>query len=151
MRGGGAHGPTSAALFLLASLATAAVGFWLLWVTAIVLPARDPEHIPMWRIVAACFFAYGVLSWICLATAARNTILRWSVFAASLGAVTMGLVGAVGMMRRSDEGGHFEGYIVLMGIILCGHGVSGLLYTLLAGRAGRADAAPDPGVATLAP
>jgi len=46
----------------LASIATAAVGLWLVAVTARVLPARDPAHVPMWRAVAAGCFSYSALS-----------------------------------------------------------------------------------------
>ena len=123
-------------LLALASLATAAVGLWLLWVMVTVLPTRDPGHIPMWRTVAACFFAYSGLCWGCVATDAKAALLRGSVLIASVAAVGLGLYGITSMLRRADAGGHFEGYIVLMGLILAGHGVTGVIYTMLAGRAG---------------
>lgn len=127
------------ALLVLESLATAAVGGWLLWVTAMVLPGHDPAHIPMWRAVAACFFAYSGLCWACVATEAagrssRAAFLRWSVLIASVAAVTLGLYGIIDTLRRAAASGGFEGYLVLMGLILAGHGVTGVIYALLTGR-----------------
>ena len=37
------------------------------------------------------------------------------------------------MLRRANASGDFEGYILLMGLILCGHGLAGALYALRAG------------------
>ena len=120
-----------------ASAATALVALWLLWVIAVVLPARDPAHIPMWRVVAVCFLLYSGLSWAYLLRGPRNVILRWLVLGLSAVAFACGVYGIVQMMRRAAAGGHFEGYIILMGLILCGHGLSALVYTLLTARIAR--------------
>lgn len=132
-------------LLMFASIATIGVGLWLLWVIALVLPARDPAHIPMWRTVALCFFAYSGLSWAYLAVGPRHAALRWAVLLVSLGAIGLGLYGVVAMILQGLEGEHFEGYIVLMGLVLAGHGLSAFAYTLLTRRiekqvrAGRAE------------
>ena len=121
-------------LVLGASVATVGVGLWLLWVIAFILPVRDPAHIPMWRAVAFAFFSYSLLCGSYLVVGPRNPVLRWAVTAASLTAIAVGLGAVVDMIRMGMAGGHFEGYIVLMGLILAGHGLSAVVYTLLAQR-----------------
>ena len=124
-------------LLVLASLASAGVALWLFWVTATVLPTRDPGHIPMWRTVAAGFLVYAASSWACVVAGKKSALLRWAVAVASVAAIGLGLFGVADALRRARAGGDFEGYILLMGIILAGHGIIGLLYALLAGQARR--------------
>ena len=127
-------------LLIVASLMTVGVALWLFSVIALVLPARDPAHIPMWRAIALGFLAYSALCLAYLLAGPRNPVLRWSVLLASLAAAAAGCVFIVGMIRRANAGGHFEGYIILMGLILCAHGLIALIYTLLTGRiAGQLD------------
>lgn len=131
--------PARAFRFLLgfASLATVGVALWLFWVIAFVLPTRDPLHIPMWRIAAVCFLAYGALSWVYLLRGPRSAVLRWLVLTLSVAAIGLGLYGIVTMIRSAGAGGHFEGYIVLMGLILGGHGWCAVVYTIRTQRIGR--------------
>jgi hypothetical protein len=119
------------------SLATAGVALWLFWVIAVVLPARDPLHIPMWRIAAVGFLAHSALSWAYLLRGPRNPLLRWLLLALSVAAIGLGLYGVVTMIRTAGAGGHFEGYIVLMGLILGGHGWCAVAYTILTQRVAR--------------
>jgi hypothetical protein len=121
-------------LLVLASIATAGVALWLFWVTAMILPARNPDHIAMWRVVAVCFLVYAALCGASVAKGARHALLRWSVGFVSVAAIALGIYGIADMIRRAGGGGDFEGYIALMGIILAGHGLTGLTYALLAGR-----------------
>lgn len=120
-----------------ASMATVCVGLWLLFVIAVVLPSRDPTHIPLWRSVAAGFFAYSALTWVYLIKGPRVAWLRWIVTIASLAAIVLGVYGIVNMIMVARSGGHFEGYIILMGLILGGHGLCGILYTVLTRRIAR--------------
>jgi len=53
------------------------------------------------------------------------------VLTVSLAAIGLGLYGIVAMILQGMGGGHFEGYVVLMGLILAGHGASAVAYTLL--------------------
>ena len=99
-------------------MATAGVALWLFFVTAFVLPAQDADHIPMWRAIAVSLCAFCVLSWGCLATGGRRPLLQRTLLVISGAAVALGLFG----------------YILLMGVILAGHGMAGVLYTLRAGR-----------------
>lgn len=121
-------------LLIFASVVTVGVALWLFWVIAFVLPARDPSHIPMWRTVALCFLAYSALSWAYLVVGLRSRALRWTVLTMSLAAIGLGLYGMIAMSLQGVAGGHFEGYIVLMGLILAGHGASAIAYTLLTRR-----------------
>jgi hypothetical protein len=116
---------------------TVGVALWLLWVTAVVLPARDPAHIPMWRTVAACFLAYGALSWAAVAAGRSHPPIRWAMGVTSVVAIVLGLYGIADAIRRAGPGGDFEGYILMMGFILAGHGLVGLLHALRAGGAVR--------------
>ena len=120
-----------------ASLATVGVALWLFFVITFVLPSRDPVHIPMWRAVAVCFILYSGLSWTYLLRGPRHAVLRWAVLALSVAAIGCGIYGIVSMIRTADSGGHFEGYIVLMGLILAGHGLCAIVYTLLTARIAR--------------
>ena len=122
-------------LLVLASLATAAVALWLFWATTTVLVSQDPAHIPMWRGIAACFLAYSALSIACVTTGRRSMPLPWMLGIASLAAVGLGVYGLCHMLRRAAAGGDFEGYILLMGAVLAGHGLVGLLNALLIPRA----------------
>jgi len=125
-------------ILLVASLATLVVGAWLIFVITVVLPARDPGHIAFWRLVALGFFAYAGLTWACLLRGPREPWLRFGVLAASTVAIGAGIYGIASAVHRADAGGHFEGYLVLMGVILAAHGLSAVAYTALASRlAGR--------------
>jgi cation transport ATPase len=121
-------------ILVLASLATALVGLWLLSVIAFVLPSRDPSHIPFWKLVATCFFAYSALNWAYLILGPRLLLLRLAVLFASIAAILAGIYGIYSMIQTANAGGHFEGYIILMGLILCGHGILALIYTSLSAR-----------------
>ena len=125
-------------MLIFMSLATMLVGLWLIFVIAVVLPARDPEHIPLWRAVAAGFLAYSALTWAYLIKGPRIAWLRGTVLLLSLAAITLGVYGIVNMVMVARSGGHFEGYIVLMGLILGGHGLTALVYTVLTRRIARA-------------
>jgi hypothetical protein len=120
--------------FLLFSSATALVAVWLCWVIFAVLPVRDPSHVRLWALVGSGFFFFSVLSWAYLAVGPRIALLRRSLIVLSLLAIAAGLYGIVDMMKVAISGGDFEGYIVLMGLVLLGHGASALFYTLLTAR-----------------
>jgi hypothetical protein len=113
------------------TMATAAVALWLLSVIVLVLPARDPAHVPLWLLVAAGFCAYSGLCVAYLVRGPRRGVLKWSVLALSCGAIAAGLFGMATMVRIARAGGDFEGYVLLMGIILCGHGLSVIAHAVI--------------------
>jgi hypothetical protein len=119
------------ALLALATSATVLVACWLFFVIARVLPARDPTHIPMWRTVAFAFLAYSGLCLTYLVQGPRHAVLRFTVLLLSVVAVALGANAIVQMIHVANVGGHFEGYLVLMGLILAGHGLTAILYTVI--------------------
>ena len=120
-----------------ASIVTVGVAFWLFSVIVFVLPSHDPGHIPLWRTVAICFLGYSGLSWAYLVLGPRRVLLRWSVLAISTVAIALGIYGIVDTVRRASAGGDFEGYLILMGLILCGHGVTAFVYSAISARIAR--------------
>jgi cation transport ATPase len=119
------------ALFAVATTATVLVACWLFFVIARVLPSRDPAHIPMWRTVAFAFLVYSGLCISYLIVGPRRTVLRYTVLVLSVAAVGLGAYAIVQMIHVANVGGHFEGYLVLMGLILAGHGLTAILYTII--------------------
>jgi hypothetical protein len=124
-------------LLVLASLATAGVALWLLSVTLLVLPSRDPTHLDFWRRVAGGFLAYSALTWAYAARGRRSRPLWGAMVLFSCAAAAAGLYAFGSMIRTANAGGHFEGYIGLMGAVLCGHGVVGLTSVLSPRRSAR--------------
>lgn len=122
-------------LLVTASICTVGIALWLLWVCAVILPSRDPAHIPLWRTVAICYVAYSGLSWAVLLRGARAQLLRGLVIAASVAAVALGLYGIGSMVQVARTGGHFEGYLILMGLMLAGHGLAALGFAAITRRA----------------
>jgi hypothetical protein len=131
--GSGARLSIFRVLLVLGAISTAAVAAWLFFVTAVVLPARDPAHIPLWRGVAVCCLAFSGMSWLCLTVGSRNAVPRWALLLFSVAAISFGAWAIVSMLSL-PSGGHFEGYLVLMGLLLAGHGVSALVYALITMR-----------------
>lgn len=127
-------GPPFRLILLFTSLATVGVSLWLLFVIAVVLPSRDPGHIPLWSWAAGGFFAYSALTWAYLFWGPRHVWLRNAVLGASVVAIALGVYGIHSMIEVGKSGGHFEGYIILMGLELIAHGLSAILYTALTHR-----------------
>ena len=110
-----------------AALATASVALWLGFVVAINLPSRDPQHIPMWSAFALGFLAYSALTLSFVVAGPRPRFVPAAVVVGSLAAIAFG--GYAILTTWSTA--HFEGYLILMGAILTGHGVCALGYTAL--------------------
>lgn len=127
-------GPLSSALRLLlalGALATGGIALWLFMVVSVVLPVRDPAHVGMWTGLALGFLCYAGLSLALVLSGERPAWLPWMVGVLSLGAVGFGGYAIAGMLRAADAGGHFEGYLLLMGAVLAGHGLCALAYVAL--------------------
>jgi len=122
-------------LVLFGALATGLIALWLVYVVAVVLPGHDPQRAGPWLAVAASFAIYaGVTVWSVL-RAGRPMWLRWAVAALSLGAIAFGGYELESMRVATD--GHFEGYLLVMGLVLGAQGVCALAYTTLAARLAR--------------
>ena len=117
---------TTRAAFALGALATTAVALWLLFVTATILPARDPAHVPLWRGVALAFLAWAALSAWCLARPPRGGPRRAVLVAVAVLACGLGVFAVVGTFAAPPA--HFEGYLVVMGALLAAHGAAGLAW-----------------------
>lgn len=119
------------ALLASAGLATALISLWLFSVIAFVLPRRDPAHVPMWTGFAFLFLCYAALTLAFVVRGPRPPFLPALVVLLSLGATGFGGYAVSRMLAAASGGGHFEGYLLIMGIVLAGHGLCALAYTTL--------------------
>jgi len=115
-----------AALTLAATL-TLGMASWLAFVTTAILPARDPQHVPLWRGVALGFLAYTALSaWSLVRSRARGGAVHLAMLAASAAACGLGGYAIVTMLFAGAD--HFEGYLLVMGVLLLAHGATGIVW-----------------------
>jgi hypothetical protein len=119
------------ALLTCAGLATALIALWLFTVISTVLPRHDPEHVPMWTGFAFGFLAYAALTLVFVVRGPRPALLPALVVVLSLAAIVFGGYAVSSMLAAASNGGHFEGYLLVMGIVLTGHGLCALAYTTL--------------------
>lgn len=117
--------PVARTAFALGATLTGAMALWLLFVASLILPARDPAHVPLWRGVAAGFLAWAALSAWCIARPPHGA-LRALLCAAALSACALGTFAAVRTLAGSPA--HFEGYLVVMGVLLAAHGAAGFAW-----------------------
>lgn len=107
---------------------TGAVALWLVSVIVFVLPSQDPANLPLWIAITAGFFTFSLISLWHLSRH-NKPWLRFAVVALAIPAVGFGVFQVVSMIAPS--GGHFEGYLLLMGLILTGHGLAALAHTFM--------------------
>ena len=120
-----------------ASLTTALIAVWLVMVLTIVMPVRDPGHIPIWSAIMLGFFVYSGVT-LAVVLLGPRPALAGLLVVLSVGAVAFGAFAVRAMIVASQTGAHFEGYLLLMGIAVGGHGVCALAYVALARAAGTA-------------
>lgn len=111
-----------------ATLATAAVAVWLLMVSSTVLPASDPRHVTQWMLTAAGFLGYATLTGMFVLRGPRTHWLAPAVALASLGAIAFG----AWVVTSTLGAAHFEGYLLVMGVLLAGHGLCALASVAIA-------------------
>lgn len=114
-------------LLACAGFATLGLASWLFIVITTVLPSRDPAHVPLWTGFALGFLAYAALSLAFVLRGPHPAALRAAVTVLSLAAVAFGAAA----IAVTSSSAHFEGYLVLMGVVLAGHGLSALGYVAL--------------------
>jgi hypothetical protein len=132
------HLPLLRWLFLLTTVATFLAGLWLIFVIAVVLPARDPAHVPFWSAVLGGLGLYEALCVFFFRRSLRGAsggILPIAVLLLSVAAIGSGAWGLATEARVARDGGHFEGYLVLLGLILIAHGLAAVAFTLASRRA----------------
>jgi HAAS len=118
-------------LVILAATVTALAAAWLIMVITLILPQRDPAGIPFWTTIAGGFVAYVGLTGFYLRPGRRSVVVRAIVVAASIMAIAVGVYGVVVEVSRATE---FEGYVLLLGFILAGHGAAVLIRELASAR-----------------
>ena len=128
-------------LALLAALGTGLIALWLFMVATFVLPARDPAHVGMWTRIALAFLLYAGVTVAFAARDARPGWLQWLVVAGSLAALAFGGHEIWSMAFGADASAHFEGYVLVMGAVIAGHGACALGYVALAAWGSRRVAA----------
>jgi HAAS len=126
--------PLTTSLVVIAAIATAFVAVWLVMVTTMVLPRRDPAGIPFWTGVTVGFSLYLILMVVSVGVGRRSRFLRLLTTVASLGAIAIGAAWIVTMFTRTDD---FEGYIVLLGVVLIFDGAAFLTSVVARGRGAR--------------
>lgn len=118
---------TLRSLVWLATAATTVTAAWLIGVSIAVLPDRDPAHVGFWLAVAAALLAFAALTGLHL-TRWGGSIVRWLAGAAGLAATAAGTWLAITTVAATGE---FEGYLLLIGLVVAAHGA---LVTLSATR-----------------
>lgn len=124
----------------LTSVATVLTACWLLFVVALVLPRLHSPLVPFWALATLGLFAYGALG---IDALRRDAPARWSqgvLASASIAALVLGVAAIAGNEARAAQGGDWEAWRSLLGIVLAVHGASMLAW--LAWLAGRRSATP---------
>ncbi|HEY6194402.1 MAG TPA: hypothetical protein VI504_05110 [Candidatus Eisenbacteria bacterium] len=119
------------ALLVCDALATAGIALWLFAVVTTVLPAHDPAHVTLWTAFALGFLAYAAVTLAFVVRGPHPALLPAAVVVLSLAAIAFGGYAVTSMLAAADAGRHFEGYLLLMGVALAGHGLCALAYTTL--------------------
>ena len=112
------------------AFASTCAALWLLAVSVTVVPAHDPSRTTFWREVAAALLAFAILSALALRPGRRATIERVVLGALGGAAAGVGLGATVRMVQVGDAGGHFEGYLLLLSIIVATHGFAALVFAI---------------------
>ena len=117
-------------LLIAASCSTALVAAWLWYALTFILPAANPSSIPLWKIVATLFLSYSALSLLYALKETRPRWLRIVIIVMSIAAISFGVHSSARMIADEKAGGHVEGYIFLMAVLLGGHGLVAILYAV---------------------
>jgi hypothetical protein len=131
-----ALGPLRWLLFL-GTTALGASSLWLVFVIAVVLPERDPGSRTLWTAVVSAFGLYGVVCLRWLAGGGRGALLPTAMLTLSVAAIAAGVLGLGAELSVAAHGGHFEGYLVLLGGLLIAQGLVAIAHTLLSLRVAR--------------
>jgi hypothetical protein len=125
--------PVLGPAILLGAAACAAVATWLFVVAATVVPERDPLRVGFWNGVGVGFSLYAVITAIYILRAGRWPVAPVAVLA-SIIAFVAGVSFALPMLLAN---GDFEGYIVLIGLVLVGQATLVLAHAALQVRRAR--------------
>jgi len=106
--------------------ATTIVSLWIVWTALTLLPARDPAHVPMWLGIAAGFLVFAAATFVSVRRGPLLRIARPLAGVFGVAACGMGL-GTVTRVAMRGAGGHFEGYLVAIGVVFAVHGALALV------------------------
>jgi hypothetical protein len=112
----------------MATIFTIGATGWLVAVLLTIVPVRDPGSEPLWIAVASCAAAVSLAA--LLATMHRDRLgpVRGAVLALlSAAAALVGLL-AIDSQAKLPNGGHGEGYLLGLGLILAVQGLLGLAW-----------------------
>jgi hypothetical protein len=107
------------AAVLLGAMACLGVAAWLFVVAASVVRLFDPTRVAFWNAVGFGYLTYAAITAGYVVIARRSRVGRVFAAGSSVAAVLAGAAFAVPMLLTD---GDFEGYIVLMGVVLAGQG-----------------------------
>jgi hypothetical protein len=108
---------------------TTLIAAWLLTVVTTILPIRDPGHVRMWAAIDLGFLVFAGLT-LAVVTRGPKPVLIRMLSVLSLGALAFGGVAIRAMYVSVTTGAHFEGYQLLMGLLIAGHGACALAYAV---------------------
>ena len=113
----------------IAAVATLGLAAWLATVVVLVLPARDPDHVGLWTLVALGATGLALLSFVASSGRGRPSPAP-AVGLAVLGVASLvfGLF-VIGSSMSDALTADPEGYLVVIGLLLAVHGVVALAWT----------------------
>ncbi|HEY7970219.1 MAG TPA: hypothetical protein VID95_09515 [Candidatus Limnocylindrales bacterium] len=111
-----------------ATIVTIGATGWLVSVLVTIVPARDPRSEPLWIAIAACAAAVSLAA--LLATMRREHLGRGLAAALALLSAAVAVVGVLDIDSQAElpDGGHGEGYLLALGLILAVQGLLGLAW-----------------------
>jgi predicted branched-subunit amino acid permease len=109
----------------IAAAATSVTVAWLVGVIIAILPGRDPSSIRLWTLVAigaALFVALSIAATRDDPPSSAGVVAAFALCAAFVCALSIAVV----MGQANRVGGHQEGYILAIGLVLSVHGTLAL-------------------------
>ena len=133
------------ALLACCAASTTLIAVWLVFVLTSVMPLRDPSHIPLWSAITFGFVVFAGATLAVVVLGPRPALVGVLAIL-SLGALAFGGVAVRAMYVAASTGAHFEGYQLLMGLAIGGHGACALAYAAASRRAAASPTASRPGL-----
>jgi hypothetical protein len=115
------------------AFSTALIAAWLVMVLTTVMPVRDPGHIPVWSAITLGFLLYSGVT-LAVVLLGPRPAMAGLLGILSFGAVAFGAFAVRTMVVATRTGAHFEGYQLLMGLAVGGHGLCALVYVATSRR-----------------
>ncbi len=133
-----AGAPALAVALAAAATATLLIAAWLVFTATTVLRQRDPAHVTVWLWIACGFAVFALASWVAVRPGPASIAARVVTALLGVPAAGLGLGTTARVLSHGGQAGHFEGYLVLMALVLAAHGLIAIAYALLAPLPARA-------------